>query len=46
VVLGRLDEAEAHFEAAIRLEHGFRANALVARTRYWYAVSPGAFTRR
>jgi class 3 adenylate cyclase/tetratricopeptide (TPR) repeat protein len=37
VLLGRLDQAEVHFEAAIHLEQGFGAHALVARTRYWYA---------
>jgi tetratricopeptide (TPR) repeat protein len=36
-VLGRFDEAAAHFEAALTLEGGARAPALVARTRYWYA---------
>jgi tetratricopeptide (TPR) repeat protein len=36
-VLGRDDEAAAHFEAALVLEERVGARALVARTRYWYA---------
>src|SRR5262249_56158834 len=31
------DDAEAHFERALELEHRIRGHALVARTRYWQA---------
>lgn len=34
--LGRWDEAEAHYSAAIDLETGLRSPPLLARTRYWY----------
>jgi tetratricopeptide (TPR) repeat protein len=34
--LGRRDQAEAHYAAALQLEIGMRAPPLVARTRYWY----------
>ena len=34
--LGRWDEAEAHYIAAIELETGLRSPPLLARTRYWY----------
>ena len=35
--LGKLDEAEAHYEAALVLETALRSPPLLARTRYWYA---------
>jgi class 3 adenylate cyclase/tetratricopeptide (TPR) repeat protein len=34
---GRLDEADALYAKALALEDGFRAPALAARTRYWWA---------
>jgi len=36
-VLGRYDEAEDRYEAALTLEANFGARALVPRTQYWYA---------
>ena len=36
-VVGRWDEAEAHFEAALVVDIGMRSPPLLARTRYWYA---------
>ena len=36
-VLGRWDEAEAHFEAALVVDGGMRSPPLLARTRYWFA---------
>ena len=36
-VLGRWEEAEAHFEAALVIDTGMRSPPLLARTRYWYA---------
>jgi tetratricopeptide (TPR) repeat protein len=36
-VLGRFDDAEHHFDAALQLEEAFGGRALVPRTRYWYA---------
>jgi len=36
-VLGRYDEAEERYEAALALERNFGARALVPRTQYWYA---------
>jgi len=36
-VLGRYDEAEERYEAALVLEGKFGARALVPRTQYWYA---------
>jgi tetratricopeptide (TPR) repeat protein len=36
-VLGRWEEAEAHFEAALLVDTGMRSPPLLARTRYWYA---------
>jgi DNA-binding SARP family transcriptional activator/tetratricopeptide (TPR) repeat protein len=35
--MGRHDEAQAHFEAALQLEEGVGSRPLLARTRYWYA---------
>jgi DNA-binding SARP family transcriptional activator/class 3 adenylate cyclase len=37
-VLGRLEDAEKHFVAALELERAMGARALVARTCYWYGV--------
>jgi tetratricopeptide (TPR) repeat protein len=34
--LGKWDEAEAHYTAAIELETGLRSPPLLARTEYWY----------
>lgn len=34
--LGRWDEAEAHYTAAIELETGLRSPPLLARSEYWY----------
>lgn len=36
-VLGRWDEAEAHFQTALRLQEAMGARALVARTQFWQA---------
>ncbi len=36
-MLGRYDEAEALYDAALTLERDFGARALVPRTQYWYA---------
>lgn len=36
-VLGRWAEAEAHFQAAVRIEAALRSPPFLARTRYWYA---------
>lgn len=34
--LGRFDDAERHYEAALVLEAGLRAPPFIARSRYWY----------
>jgi hypothetical protein len=36
-VLGRWDEAAAHFERALEIEERARGHALLSRTRYWQA---------
>jgi class 3 adenylate cyclase len=36
-VMGRYDDAEAHFVAAIELEERIGGRALIPRTKYWYA---------
>jgi hypothetical protein len=36
-VIGRIDDADRHFEKAWRLEDAMRFPALAARSRYWHA---------
>ena len=36
IITGNWDDAQARFEAALRLEDGLAAPPLLARTRYWY----------
>ncbi|HVE93448.1 MAG TPA: hypothetical protein VNB24_00905, partial [Acidimicrobiales bacterium] len=36
-VLGRHDEAESHFDAALVIDERLKAPPLIARTQYWYA---------
>jgi hypothetical protein len=36
-VLGRLDDADAHFGAGIEIEEGLGYDAFAARSRFWWA---------